>query len=257
MGRERRVRSVVVLTGLPREVFASTCAHELGHVFLHLTPGFEMAGDLAPVVAEGFCELLGYLWLTEGAGRLTAPPGPASTHLPSPPPPQPRAPISTNPDSNPERVRSARLKAMVTNTDRIYGDGLRNALSAYYACGNSIGRLLDEMRRCRTFPSNGRLASGNSPARSKPAGTTISSPDAHETSPALGQGARHVASTAAGGAAAAAALLAGGSRQRPSDPSSAPPPSAFSPAPPEAAKPPTGFGRAVYGGRGGFGASKA
>ena len=55
----RHVEEIMILHGLPRVHFAGVIAHELGHVhlFQHRFPA------LAPVVEEGLCELIAYLWL--------------------------------------------------------------------------------------------------------------------------------------------------------------------------------------------------
>ena len=122
--RERSFRSidaVCVLTGLPAALCASTISHELGHVSLHLDEGF--GTRLAPALAEGLCELLAFLWLTEGElwGELwgEALRG-AETGVESP------------------KDREARVSGMLQNTDRIYGGGFRDALAAYYATGSSL-----------------------------------------------------------------------------------------------------------------------
>ena len=66
--RSRTVRAVCLLKGLPEEIFVSTLAHELGHVFLHLSDGFDSMATMPAPLAEGICELLAYLWLSEGRG---------------------------------------------------------------------------------------------------------------------------------------------------------------------------------------------
>ena len=54
------VRSVALVTSLPKDLCAVTLAHEFGHVFLHLS------GIATPAMsdraAEGLCELFSYLW---------------------------------------------------------------------------------------------------------------------------------------------------------------------------------------------------
>ena len=136
--RERSFRSidaVCVLTGLPAALCASTISHELGHVSLHLDEGF--GTRLAPALAEGLCELLAFLWLTEGElwGELwgEALRG-AETGVESP------------------KDREARVSGMLQNTDRIYGGGFRDALAAYYATGSSLTALLREVKRLGRLP---------------------------------------------------------------------------------------------------------
>lgn len=235
----RTVRCVCVLKGLPREVFASTLAHELGHVFLHLAADassgarFDSMSVMPPSLAEGLCELFAYLWLTEHSGGepLGAVASAGSPLLP-PAHAKPR-----QPPTEPQSVRTVRVKAMLSNTDAVYGDGFRAALAAYYAVGSSLPKLLDEVRRTKRLPgggsaANGRLPAAGSPARllrpgpthtpSPPSGVVKPSPRA---SPAGGTGtSSHAgsqsggvrapfppgATVAGGGAAAAAAMLAGG-----------------------------------------------
>ena len=58
------VRSVALVTSLPKDLCAVTLAHEFGHVFLHLS------GIATPAMsdraAEGLCELFSYLWKHRG-----------------------------------------------------------------------------------------------------------------------------------------------------------------------------------------------
>jgi hypothetical protein len=141
---------VCVLTGLPAALCASTISHELGHVSLHLDEGF--GTRLAPALAEGLCELLAYLWLTEGElwgteGELwgKALRG-AETGAESSKDREARVSAETGAESS--KDREARVSGMLQNSDRIYGGGFRDALAAYYATGSSLPAL-PTMRQVR------------------------------------------------------------------------------------------------------------
>ena len=111
-----RVRSVAIVTSLPRGLCAATLAHEFGHVYLHLS------GIATPTmsdrVAEGLCELFSYLW-------------------------EHRCHIVGEGD---EAERRRRMRLMQTSTDAIYGEGFRDALAAYRACGHSLTALMARVR---------------------------------------------------------------------------------------------------------------
>lgn len=57
----RDVTAVLVLYGLPRDLFASILAHEATHVWLKLTKTIPY--DLPPEVEEGLCQLIAYKYL--------------------------------------------------------------------------------------------------------------------------------------------------------------------------------------------------
>ena len=52
-----------------------------------------------------------------------------------------------HPRNLPPDQPAIRIKSMMSNTDKIYGEGFREALAAYYAVGCSLPRLLDEVKR--------------------------------------------------------------------------------------------------------------
>ena len=142
-GSVRRIDGVCVLEGLPLGLCASTIAHELGHVHLHLD-GFSTS--LTPPVAEGICELFAYLWLTEGE----------------------RAAATARPADSDGDERRARVQAMLASSDRVYGKGFRDALAAYYALDSSLPRLLDQVKRRGALPAttHGKeLPAAGSPSR--------------------------------------------------------------------------------------------
>ena len=100
----RTVDGIEILRGLARHHFESVLAHEYGHAWLFL----QGADTLTSWQAEGFCQLLSYLWL-EHTGSQEA------RHL------QDR--INTMPDM-------------------VYGDGFRRIHSAWVTGGPSGVRLL-------------------------------------------------------------------------------------------------------------------
>ena len=114
-----------------RPGFLSTVlAHELGHVYMHLA-GFP--SDLAPVVAEGVCELFSFLWLEGGH-----PGGEAE-----------------------RRYRIEALKRRGSGGGDVYSEGYKQALACYYACGSSLTQVLQQVRRTRTLGTH----VGRSPIR--------------------------------------------------------------------------------------------
>ena len=108
----RDVEEILVLSGLPREHFATVAAHELGHAWLFLNA----FPKLAPQVEEGICGLCEYLWLKR------------------------------------QRTREAqyRLTVMDHNQDPVYGAGFRSALRALD--GRTFPALLEYVRRQGRFP---------------------------------------------------------------------------------------------------------
>ena len=115
---ERSVSQVACLSGLPEGYLSTVLAHELGHVVMHLQ-GFPT--DLAPLVSEGVCELFSFLWLEGG---------------------------HTGSDAE-RRYRIESLKR--SQHGDVYSEGYRQALAAYYACGSSLTKLLQTVRRTRTL----------------------------------------------------------------------------------------------------------
>lgn len=85
----RYVKAIKVLHGLPREHFAATCAHELGHAFMFMNE----FPDLDRRTKEGLCHLCKYKYLT---GERTG-------------------------------IAQRRMKSMTDDPDPIYGAGFREA----------------------------------------------------------------------------------------------------------------------------------
>ena len=111
----RRVTSVALLRGLPEDLALTVLAHEAGHVYLHLQQ-YE-THSMASRVEEGLCELFAYLW---EHGRCVA--------------------------GDVDWARRERMRQMETNTNAVYGDGLRDALAGYVSCGFSLQRLLARVK---------------------------------------------------------------------------------------------------------------
>jgi hypothetical protein len=107
-----RDAEILILHGLPRELFAATVAHEIGHSWLFLNH----FPQLKPVIEEGFCELLSYFWLSQ--------------------------------QKTPEA--SFRLQVMRKNRDLVYGRGYRAALRAYKK--HSIMEITSFIRDHQCFP---------------------------------------------------------------------------------------------------------
>ena len=111
----RQVRDVALLRNLPEDLALSVLAHEAGHIFLHLH-GHD-SHTMEAHVAEGLCELWAYLW---EHGRVVA--------------------------GETDWQRRQRMRQMERNDDAVYGDGFRDALAAYVACGYSLSRLMARVR---------------------------------------------------------------------------------------------------------------
>ncbi|QKV75300.1 protein DA1 [Amycolatopsis sp. Hca4] len=84
--------AVLVLRGLPAELFGSTVAHELGHAWLSENGNHPRN----PAVEEGLCELIAYAWLKKSSTRFGA----------------------------------ALREELATNTDPVYGEGFRQVHTA-------------------------------------------------------------------------------------------------------------------------------
>ena len=216
----RHIDAVCVLRALPKELCASTLAHEVGHVYLHLNDA--ASPTMAAPLCEGICELFAYLWLT----RPSHPQG---------------------------QQLVVRVRAMMENTDRVYGQGFRDALAAYYACDSSLVRLLSELHRTHRLPT-GRLPTGGSPARlARHGGAAVGGGPGEAAGSGAAGGGAAAAKAASPGARAAAGVLVGAPA-----PPSKPPPHVRSPLIPQHDSP-TGGGagasssaRVAAGGGGGF-----
>jgi uncharacterized Zn finger protein (UPF0148 family) len=107
------VNSIAVLRGMPWVQLSAVLAHELCHAFLKL----KRFPALDPTAEEGMCELWAHLWLThvaEGGGAADAA-------------------RETGEGAAAGAVEEARrrLRRMETNSDPVYGGGLRAALDVF------------------------------------------------------------------------------------------------------------------------------
>lgn len=101
---------------MPEDMALAVLAHEAGHVYMHLQ-GFNAHG-MADRVAEGVCELWSYLW---EHGRIVK-------------------------EQTLERTRRQRMLHMESDPT-IYGEGFRDALAAYVACGYSLPKLMARVKQ--------------------------------------------------------------------------------------------------------------
>jgi hypothetical protein len=109
---EGRVEKISILYGLPQEQFTAVAAHELGHAWLCLNNiQIRMAQT-----EEGFCELLGYLWL-ESLGTSAS---------------------------------KIWKQNMLENQNTTYSSGLKMALESYKKY--SLAQVLTQLRSTSFFP---------------------------------------------------------------------------------------------------------
>jgi hypothetical protein len=109
---EGKVEKISILHGLPRELFTAVSAHELGHAWLCLNNIQIHVHE----IEEGFCELLGYLWL-ESLGTPTS------------------------------RIW---MKGMLENQNTTYSSGLKMALRSYKE--HSLPSILSHLRSTSHLP---------------------------------------------------------------------------------------------------------
>ena len=65
-GGSVEVSAILCLTGLPSDLTASILAHEATHAWLRLHPDYVWDVPIPPCVEEGLCQLVAYLFLSEG-----------------------------------------------------------------------------------------------------------------------------------------------------------------------------------------------
>lgn len=109
---QHQVRQIVILRGLPWEQFTAVAAHEMGHAWLCL----QGIDGLTPVVEEGFCELLGYLWLQS---------------------------LTTS-------TAKVWMSMIQNNQEKVYREGFKMALRSYQR--KSLPVILAQLRTTRMFP---------------------------------------------------------------------------------------------------------
>lgn len=124
----RDVTAVLVLFGLPYNLFSSILAHEATHVWLKLTKSIPY--DLPPEVEEGICQLIAYKYL-EFISRSEQ--------------------MSINPlDAKIETESQYFLYQIENDESTIYGEGFRMAKHVDSELGLEI--LLDFVSKNKSFP---------------------------------------------------------------------------------------------------------
>lgn len=121
-----RVTAILVLFGMPRVLTGSVIAHELMHAWLKLA-GLPAGMHLSPVVEEGVCQLMAFLWLQAQQPQMLAMKGHGTAELAS--------------------YCSHQIQ---TDPSPVYGDGFRMALRAYQAFG--LVALLSHVRLAGCLP---------------------------------------------------------------------------------------------------------
>ena len=61
--------------------------------------------------------------------------------------------------------RTFRIESLKNNQDRVYSEGFKQALAAYYANGSSLPRLLEQVRQTRTLGGLGASVGVGRPRR--------------------------------------------------------------------------------------------
>jgi hypothetical protein len=108
----QRQAKVAILRGLPWEQFTAVAAHEMGHAWVCL----QGIDGLTPPVEEGFCELLGYLWLQS----LTTP------------------------------TSKVWMSMIQNNQEKVYREGFKMAWRSYQR--KSLPAILAQLRIAKMFP---------------------------------------------------------------------------------------------------------
>ncbi|GLE02284.1 hypothetical protein PINS_up011122 [Pythium insidiosum] len=131
--KNRSVNAILLLHGLPYELTAQVLAHEATHAYIKLNDGYPDA--LAPMVEEGVCQLISYLWLqyrqmlSESEGETTED---ATTGFA-------------------RKLRAFYVQQIETDPSPVYGDGFRRAFDAYERT-HSLQRIFDSIRQFGCFP---------------------------------------------------------------------------------------------------------
>ena len=124
------VSAILCLTGLPSDLTGSILAHEATHAWLSLHPDYVSDVPIPPFVEEGLCQLVAYLFLSEG--------------LPMP------SKLSINGEPSEENLRQFFRFSIESDESPVYGLGFRRASEAYAEIG--IEPLLSHVLRYRDFP---------------------------------------------------------------------------------------------------------
>ena len=124
------VTAILCLTGLPSDLTGCILAHEATHAWFRLHPEFDSDIPIPPFVEEGLCQLVAYLFLSEG--------------LPTP------SKVSTDGGPSEEKLRQFFRFSIESDICPVYGLGFRRASEAYAEIG--IEPLLAHVLRYRGFP---------------------------------------------------------------------------------------------------------
>ncbi|XP_057417466.1 protein DA1-like [Lotus japonicus] len=125
---DRKVKKILVLFGLPRLYTGMIIAHEMMHAWLILK-GYSTTLD--PVVEEGMCEVMAYMWLEAELSSLS------SSNVMSP--------------YNKRKLGEFLKYQYESNTSPIHGDGFRQGQQAVSKYG--LKRTLEHIRETQNFPS--------------------------------------------------------------------------------------------------------
>jgi hypothetical protein len=125
------VTCILCLSGLPRDLTASVLAHEATHAWIKLHPSYDVDEPIPPLVEEGCAQLIALLFLREGL---------------------PPASDETYSDGGPseQKLRQYFTYSIETDNHEIYGEGYRQAATAYSAIG--IEALMSHVVLYKDFP---------------------------------------------------------------------------------------------------------
>jgi len=124
------VSAILCLAGLPSDLTGSILAHEATHAWLRLHPDFVSDIPIPPFVEEGLCQLVAYLFLSEG---LSTP-----------------SKVSIDGGPSEEKLRQFFRFSIESDECPVYGLGFRKASEAYAEIG--IEPLISHVLRYRDFP---------------------------------------------------------------------------------------------------------
>ncbi|DBA02617.1 hypothetical protein Poli38472_014511 [Pythium oligandrum] len=124
--RNCSVSAVLILHGLPYDLTAQVLAHEATHAYIKLHDSFPT--QLAPVVEEGICQLISYLYLKYR--QVTS---------------------SDSSTAFTRRLRDFYLRQIEQDQSPVYGAGFRRALEAYERT-HSLQQLFDSLRQHGCLP---------------------------------------------------------------------------------------------------------
>ncbi|KAJ0400041.1 hypothetical protein ATCC90586_006691 [Pythium insidiosum] len=130
VSQNRSVNAILILHGLPYDLTAQVLAHEATHAYIKLNDGFP--DHLAPMVEEGVCQLISYLWLQYKQVLSETEEVEASAGFA-------------------RKLRAFYVQQIETDPSPVYGDGFRRAFDAYNRT-HSLQRIFDSIRQFGCFP---------------------------------------------------------------------------------------------------------